>query len=127
MIAGTNESPDEYFYRDGVRLKKYRGMGSKEAILQRSGNAVRYYNKFNKNKPVVAQGVSGTVLDKGSIHKYIPYLLEGLKHSLQNIGISNISDLHKYTFNDILRFEMRTHSSQIEGNVHSLITFEHTE
>ena len=68
ILAGTNESPGEYFYRDGIRLKKYRGMGSKEAITHRYGNAVRYYNKLDNSIPIVAQGVSGTVVDKGSIH-----------------------------------------------------------
>ena len=102
-------------------------MGSKEAITKRHGNAVRYYNNFNKNIPVVSQGVSGTVLDKGSIHKYIPYLIQGLKQSFQNIGTKNVSELHKITFDGCLRLEIRSYSSQIEGGVHSLKSVEQTE
>ena len=127
ILAGTTESPGEYFYRDGVRLKKYRGMGSKEAIINRHGNAVRYFNDLKNDKPIVAQGVSGTVMDKGSIHRFIPYIIEGVKHGFQNLGIDNIKNLHKSMRKDLIRMEIRSISSIKEGGVHSLNSVDRTE
>jgi len=53
----------EYTEVDGVRVKKYRGMGSLEA--QQKGSESRYYGDTQKLK--VAQGVSGTFKATGSI------------------------------------------------------------
>lgn len=120
MLAGTNEAPGDYFYKDGVRLKKYRGMGSTEAMKQ--GSAVRYFSEDDRVK--VAQGVSGAVIDRGSLRRYLPYLAHGVRHSLQDLGVMSLAELHERMYDGKLRFQVRTPAGQMEGNVHSLYTFE---
>lgn len=44
MLAGTEEAPGEYFFQEGVRLKRYRGMGSIEAMSK--GSEKRSVNQF---------------------------------------------------------------------------------
>ena len=58
----------EYFMVDGVRVKAYRGMGSLEAMAK--GSEARYHSDTQSLK--VAQGVAGTVRDKGSIRWAAP-------------------------------------------------------
>jgi len=93
MLAGTDEAPGEYYYQDGVRLKRYRGMGSLEAM---SKGSEKRYVWDEENQPAcgaaaikVAQGVSGSVQDKGTLKRYIPYLTQGVKHGLQDAGIKS--------------------------------------
>ncbi len=111
MFAGTNEAPGEYFYENGVRLKKYRGMASNK----------RYFAE--DAKIIVAQGVSGAVLDKGSMNDYAPYLIQSLKHSFQDMGIKDMYTLHKYLNSGDLRFEIRSPMAQREGHVHDMYSY----
>jgi IMP dehydrogenase len=121
MFAGTEEAPGDYFYENGVRLKRYRGMASLEAMA--AGGDKRYQTKADDRKVKVAQGVAGSVLDKGPLNDYVPYLVQGLRQSLQDMGIKSVTALHKGLDDGSLRFEMRSLAAQIEGGVHGLHSY----
>jgi IMP dehydrogenase len=127
MLAGTDEAPGEYFYQDGVRLKRYRGMGSLEAMTK--GSEKRYVWEDTKGPAgaaavKVAQGVSGAVQDKGTLRRYIPYLMQGVRHGLQDAGIKSLTEAKEKLYNGQVRFEIRSPAAQKEGGVHGLHSYQ---
>ena len=119
MFAGTHEAPGEYYYENGVRLKRYRGMASLEAM--EAGGKKRYFSEDQSIK--VAQGVTGSVVDKGSMFSFVPYLMQGLRLSFQDMGVRDIQQLHRKLADGTLRFERRTVSAQAQGSVHGLYSY----
>ncbi len=119
LFAGTDESPGEYVYREGVRLKVYRGMASLDAM--KAGGNKRYFTEQQDVK--VAQGVSGFVQDRGSMFDLVAYLSQGLRLAFQDAGVRSVAQLHEGAANGTLRFELRSPSAQREGGVHDLYSY----
>jgi IMP dehydrogenase len=147
LLAGTTESPGEYFYREGKRLKGYRGMGSIDAMEHQkkrkvagatgagAAKASRFESASGENAATqryfseadavrVAQGVSGAVQDRGSVHGFVPYLYTGLRHSLQDMGVRDLRALRSAVGLGKLRFEKRSAAAISEGGVHGLASYE---
>jgi IMP dehydrogenase len=136
LLAGTTESPGNYFVsREGQLVKAYRGMGSIDAMEEKkaggsnskdkgrnTAGTARYFSEGDRL--LVAQGVSGSVLDRGSVTQFVPYLIAGIQHSFQDIGIKSVQELHEGVRNGTVRFEIRTSSAQAEGNVHGLHSYD---
>ena len=87
-----------------------------------SGGGKRYFADDEQVR--VAQGVSGMVMDKGSIRNLVPYLCQGLKHAFQDIGVRDLASLHRSLDQGELCFETRTQSAQQEGGVHDMYSYE---
>jgi len=139
LLAGTTESPGQYFVSaSGQLVKAYRGMGSidamedKKASGSKTGNSAqnkasnagtaRYFSEGDR--VLVAQGVSGQVTDRGSITKFVPYLMTGVQHSLQDIGVKSVLELQQSVREGSVRFEKRSVSAQAEGGINGMVSFE---
>ncbi len=130
LLAGVDESPGDYFFHNGMRLKNYRGMFSSQAHARPSrrdcGNSMNapYGSSDNNSLTSISSGVSGAVVDKGPLNRYFPYLCQSIKHGLQDMGIKSIKDLGIKMGDGTLRFELRSPSAQKEGGVHDLHSFQ---
>ncbi|XP_075494846.1 inosine-5'-monophosphate dehydrogenase 2-like [Primulina tabacum] len=120
FLAGSNEAPGTYEYQGGRRVKKYRGMGSLEAMTK--GSDARYLG--DKAKLKIAQGVVGAVADKGSVLKFIPYTMQAVKQGFQDLGTSSLQSAHDLLRSGVLRLEVRTGAAQVEGGIHGLVSYE---
>jgi len=115
MFAGTEESPGEYFFFDGVRMKTFRGTGSLEAQEKVASKAAVLPSVK------VAQGISSAVIDKGSVTSLMPYLLNGVRQGLQKAGVPNITTLHSCLHSGETRLTLRTATAIKESGPYRMV------
>ena len=120
LFAGTWEAPGRFVVVDGVRVKAYRGMGSLDAMKQ--GSSTRYLG--DKQKLQIAQGVAGTVRDKGSVRKTIPFLAQAVKQGFQDFGARSLARAHELLDDGSLRMECRSGAAQAEGGIHDMHSYQ---
>jgi IMP dehydrogenase len=111
LLASTAEAPGEMqMGPDGVPIKKYRGMGSSEA---NAGGGLRGYTRF-------PEGVPGFVTYHGSVHEWVPLLMDAVKHGFEVDNCREVRELHEAMYSGEIRFEEETHASLQESKPHSL-------
>jgi IMP dehydrogenase len=143
LLAGVDESPGKYFFQDGKRLKRYRGVTSSQAPERsvgvppspvrnmrspvtpfRSRSAFSNLSVHGVEEVRVASGVSGAVVDKGPLSRYVPYLCQSIRHGLQDMGTLSLATLWEELYTGKLRFEVRSPSAQKEGGIHDLHSYQ---
>lgn len=100
-------------------FKEYRGMGSIGAMKKGAKVKVEdeYHGKdYYKDKILVAEGVEGLVLIKGSIIELVEQSLGGVKSGMYYVGAKNIVELWKKA-----KFIQITQASLTESHPHGLL------
>jgi IMP dehydrogenase len=82
-------------------------------------SASRYFGE--KQNVKVAQGVSGAVVDKGSIFDLLSHISAGVRKGCQEGGHESVASVHKGMVDKTTRFELRTSASIYESGVHDVI------
>jgi IMP dehydrogenase len=95
LFAESNESPGEIILdKQGIRYKKYRGMGSLGAMIENK-TASRYQQSGVLPEKLVPEGIEGAVLLKGSVSEIIYQLTGGIKSGFGYTGAKNLKEFEK--------------------------------
>lgn len=103
LLAGTHESPGEFMYRNGEKMKVYRGMASKDAQIDWRG----HYSSD--------EGVSSYVPCKGPAEKILDNISRGVRSGLSYSGCRSIVELQTHS-----EFITQTSLGNVESGTHIL-------
>jgi IMP dehydrogenase len=110
MLAGTDETPGQFFEESRgqtkVRLKRFRGMASKEAQDDFMGGMAEWKT---------AEGVAVEVPAKGPVKSVIQDLMGGIRSGMTYCGASTIKDLQRKA-----QFMEITAAAKVEGSPHAV-------
>lgn len=111
LLEGTEESPGNHYYHHGVRVKMRLGAEGKPPDYPD--------DSLLSGGPVRETGMVKQVVDKGSMESLIPHLENGLKSTLQELGVANIASIGSALAQGVIRLE-RQMSCVAGGADHSL-------
>ncbi len=113
LFAGVEESPGETFIFEGRKYKKYRGMGSVEAMQKGSKDRYQQTEEEDIGK-LVPEGIVGRVPYKGMLSEVIHQMVGGLRAGMGYTGSLDIEALQK------ARFIKMSQAGVIEGHPHDI-------
>lgn len=113
MLAGTDEAPGAVTEIKGKLYKRYRGMGSSEAMEARKATGSRYAQKK------VAEGVSALVPYKGSVHKILDNIRGALKASMGYLGVEDIKELQDLGRTPEVAYTSITSAAKVESDTNN--------
>ena len=85
------------------------------------GSETRYYGDTQTLK--IAQGVAGTVTDKGSVRAIVPFLAQATKQGFQDLGSNSIWASRERLYSGAQRMEARTSAAMNEGGIHDMHSY----
>ncbi|OGJ02569.1 IMP dehydrogenase [Candidatus Nomurabacteria bacterium RIFCSPLOWO2_12_FULL_46_14] len=96
-FAGTDESPGDTIISNDQKFKKYRGMGSVEAMKRGSRDRYGQDDQYDTSK-LVPEGVSAHVAYKGPLAQVIHQYVGGLRAGMGYLGAKDISSMRGASF-----------------------------
>lgn len=105
-FAGTDESPGDTIVSNDQKFKKYRGMGSIDAMQRGSRDRYFQHDEYDAGK-LVPEGVSAHVPYKGPLGGVIHQFVGGLRSGMGYLGAKDIKSLRGSEFYEITTAGLR--------------------